>query len=108
MDALQAVPNNSALVIEIKSPHQLFPKLQDKPYLEDVNALSIINNVSSQWKTINNILKKAQKLSFYLLYIFCLNLPLWANFCDSSNTINAKCPLILYKYPNAYAGHFGS
>ncbi len=58
-DALEAVPNNSALVIEIKSPYQLFPKLQDKPYLEDVNALSIINNISNQWEQINKVLKKA-------------------------------------------------
>ncbi len=55
-DPLETVPYNSALVIEVKSPEDIFAQLENKPYSNDIQALGLVDEVVSRWQNIQDIL----------------------------------------------------
>lgn len=85
-DPLEAVPHNSALIIEVASPDTLFQHLKDKPYSKDLKAVHLVDNIVKKWQYIQPVLgqfeaSKAMKLVVaaqigvdnQLDYVFILN-----------------------------------
>jgi hypothetical protein len=64
-DTFRAVPESSALIVDIKEPTQFFEKIQDKVYQNEISNLHFIKKGARQWNLFYKALPTAitQKIS---------------------------------------------